>query len=341
MVKYKSVLFIFIVIIAIVCQSCDSNLQTSPESTPVAANTPITPKAYQAMLGRGFDVDWWERNDLDPYGDYTDLAVKHFKERGVGHIRIRIHHYNLTDADFKRLRHQVMTCIDQDIVPIVAFSAKPYKENPCVEEHDLVVDWWRQMSLQMADIPHKLSFDLIIEPSDLIKQDADELNALYEDCVTAIRESNPTRIIFIAPRKLSHPDKLCDLVIPSEANGYVMAEWHFYASGPDKANSNKLWTTGSDLEKALVTDQVEMAVNWQRQTGIYTWVGAWMPSNYNSGDSYTLEEQIVFSRFMCQVLSTYSIPFAINTDKFFYDYATDTWVDKFIPLMDVIFCKSM
>ena len=32
-----------------------------------------------------------------------------------------------------------------------------------------------------------------------------------------------------------------------------MAEWHFYASGPDKTNEKKLWTTGTDAEKKLIT----------------------------------------------------------------------------------------
>lgn len=80
-----------------------------------------------------------------------------------------------------------------------------------------------------------------------------------------------------------------------------------------------------------------MAMNWQEQTGIYTWVGAWMPGNYNHGNSYSIDEQMAFAQFMCQELSKRKIPFAINTDKFFYNYATDSWVETYLPLMDVIF----
>ena len=56
-----------------------------------------------------------------------------------------------------------------------------------------------------------------------------------------------------------------------------MAEWHFYASGPDKINEKKLWTTGTDAEKKLITDKIQTALAWQQQTGIPTWGGAWMP----------------------------------------------------------------
>lgn len=58
--------------------------------------------------------------------------------------------------------------------------------------------------------------------------------------------TNPDRIIMISPRLRSDPNYLQK--IPSAHNGYLMAEW-------------------------------------QNQTGIPTWVGAWMPGNYNKGDS--------------------------------------------------------
>ena len=52
-----------------------------------------------------------------------------------------------------------------------------------------------------------------------------DLNLFYEDCVNAIRVTNPYRIIFIAPTYNSDPMYLQYLRIPSRANGYLMAEW--------------------------------------------------------------------------------------------------------------------
>ena len=96
---------------------------------------------------------------------------------------------------------------------------------------------------------------------------------------------------------------MSELKIPSAHNGYLMAEWHFYASGPDKTNEKKLWTTGTDAEKKLITDKIQTALAWQQQTGIPTWVGAWMPGNYNKGNTYSVEEQTVFAGFMTKALS--------------------------------------
>lgn len=56
------------------------------------------------------------------------------------------------------------------------------------------------MAERCKDLSPKVSFDLIVEPSDKVKKDVAELNSLYEDCVATIRKTNPKRIIFIAPQ---------------------------------------------------------------------------------------------------------------------------------------------
>lgn len=110
------------------------------------------------------------------------------------------------------------------------------------------------------------------------------LNEVYEKLVTSIRKTNPARIIMMSPRLRSDPAYLSELAIPSHHNGYIMAEWHFYAAGPSKDNERKLWTTGTDEEKQLVLEKIDYALQWQKDTGIATWVGAWTPGNYNDGD---------------------------------------------------------
>ena len=297
----------------------------------------IAPQDYQQMLKKGIDVDWWGRSEKNKYGAYSETAVKRFAQQGIKHVRFRLHHYRFTDEDFKRLFSQINTCMQNDLIPIIAFSAKPYKENPNAEEHEKVVKWWKIMAERCKDLSPKVSFDLIVEPSDKVKKDVAELNSLYEDCVATIRKTNPKRIIFIAPPKLSHPEGLKYLQVPSQSNGYLMAEWHFYAAGPSKTNNKKRWTSGTAEEKRLIKKSIKVAVDWQKETGIYTWVGAWMPGNYNKGDDYTVEEQCVFASFMTQQLDKYGIPFAINSDDKFYDYQAENWIPKYKDLLNSIF----
>ena len=297
----------------------------------------IAPQNYQQMLKKGIDVDWWGRSEKNKYGAYSETAVKRFAQQGIKHVRFRLHHYRFTDEDFKRLFSQINTCMQNDLIPIIAFSAKPYKENPNAEEHEKVVKWWKIMAERCKDLSPKVSFDLIVEPSDKVKKDVAELNSLYEDCVATIRKTNPKRIIFIAPPKLSHPEGLKYLQAPSQSNGYLMAEWHFYAAGPSRTNDKKRWTTGTAEEKQLIKKSIKVAVDWQKKTGIYTWVGAWMPGDYNKGDNYSVKEQIEFASFMTQQLDKYGIPFAINSDDKFYDYQAESWIPKYKDLLNSIF----
>ena len=297
----------------------------------------IAPQDYQQMLKKGIDVDWWGRSEKNKYGAYSETAVKRFAQQGIKHVRFRLHHYRFTDEDFKRLFSQINTCMQNDLIPIIAFSAKPYKENPNAEEHEKVVKWWKIMAERCKYLSPKVSFDLIVEPSDKVKKDVAELNSLYEDCVATIRKTNPKRIIFIAPPKLSHPEGLKYLQVPSQSNGYLMAEWHFYAAGPSKTNNKKRWTSGTAEEKRLIKKSIKVAVDWQKETGIYTWVGAWMPGDYNKGDNYSVKEQIEFASFMTQQLDKYGIPFAINSDDKFYDYQAENWIPQYKDLLNSIF----
>ena len=263
--------------------------------------------------------------------------MKRFAQQGIKHVRFRLHHYHFTDEDFKRLFSQINACMQNELIPIIAFSAKPYKENPNAVEHEKVVEWWKKMAERCKELSPMVSFDLIVEPSDQVKKDVAELNSLYEDCVTAIRKTNPKRIIFIAPPKLSHPEGLKYLKIPSSGNGYLMAEWHFYAAGPSKTNDKKRWTTGTAEEKQKIKKSIKVAVDWQKETGIYTWVGAWMPGDYNKGDNYSVKEQTEFASFMTQQLDKYGVPFAIVADDKFYDYKAEQWISKYKDLLNTIF----
>lgn len=297
----------------------------------------ITPQDYQQMLKKGIDVDWWGRSEKNKYGTYSETAVKRFAQQGIKHVRFRLHHYRFTDEDFKRLFSQINTCMQNDLIPIIAFSAKPYKENPNAEEHEKVVKWWKIMAERCKYLSPKVSFDLIVEPSDKVKKDVAELNSLYEDCVATIRKTNPKRIIFIAPPKLSHPEGLKYLQVPSQSNSYLMAEWHFYAAGPSKTNNKKRWTSGTAEEKQLIKKSIKVAVDWQKKTGIYTWVGAWMHGDYNKGTNYSVKEQIEFASFMTKQLDKYGIPFAINSDDKFFDYQAENWISQYKDLLDSIF----
>lgn len=199
------------------------------------------------------------------------------------------------------------------------------------------MDWWSIVAERYKEKSYLLSFDLLIEATDALNKQPEKLNEIYERIVTEVRKTNPQRIIMISPRLRSDSQYLSELKIPSQANGYIMAEWHFYAAGPSKDNDRKLWTIGTENEKKLITDKINYALDWQKKTGIPTWVGAWMPGNYNDGDDYSIEEQVVFADFMTSSLVNAKIPFAVNSDTKFYDRENNNWIDSMLPVFNTIF----
>ena len=293
-----------------------------------------TPAEYQNILGVGIDVDWAKTKKGREF--YNKQTAIDFKNRGFSHVRIRVKDLATEDL-LKHLTRAVDDALDVGLVPIIAYQANDFKNNPNKLEAQRVVDWWEMVAKKFRNYPPEVSFDILIESTDALNKQPAVLNELYENVVVKVRQSNPKRIIFISPIVRSAPENLKLLKIPSKNNGRIMAEWHFYASGPDKTNPKKQWTIGTEKEKELIRQKIKIAKNWEEKTGLKTWVGAWMPGNYNKGDDYSVVEQVGFAKFVSGELRKNKIPFAINSDTKFYDYQKHQWfVDK-QPVLDAIF----
>lgn len=179
---------------------------------------------------------------------YNSKTVEAFKANGINNVRIRIKD-DVSDELLKQLDNQIQDCLNNNIIPIIAYQADDFKNAPTDKNLNKVIDWWTKVSEHYKSYSNLLSFDLIIEVTDELNKKPDTLNEAYEKIVSAIRVHNPNRIIMISPVVRSSPENLSKLKIPSASNGYLMAEWHFYAAGPSKTNKEKLWTSGTDEEK--------------------------------------------------------------------------------------------
>ena len=296
-----------------------------------AGTPPIAPRTYQAMLGRGMDVDWMKtaaRRRL-----FSPRIPADFAARGIEHVRIRVR----DGADpvlLDPLERAVQASLDAGLIPVIAYQAAAFKKAPTPETMAEFVHWWQVVAARFADAPPELAFDLIIEVTDALKHEPALLNQAYAAAVAAIRETNPTRIVIISPVLRSAPEKLGLLRIPPRADGYLLAEWHFYASGPSPTNPKKLWTTGTQPERALIEAKVAAARAWQDATGVPTWVGAWMAGNYNKGNDYSVAEQVAFAAFVTCLLERAAIPSAINASNWFYDDGANAWNPALAPVLD-------
>ncbi len=298
------------------------------------SSNPIAPQDYKEYLGKGIDVDWSKTKEGRKF--YNTKTVEDFKKAGISHVRIRISD-NVNNDLLIGLDKQIKDSLENGIIPIIAYQANEFKNDPSEVNLENVVKWWATIADRYKNYSHLLSFNLLIEATDKLNKQPEKLNALYERVVTEIRKTNKTRIVIISPRLRSDPDYLKELKLPTQHNNYLLAEWHFYAAGPSKNNNLKLWTVGSVQEKQLIIKKINTALKWQNETGIPTWVGAWMPGNYNKGDDYSIKEQIEFARYMTQQLEKADIPFAVNSDTKFYNRETNTWIEEMRPVFETIF----
>ncbi len=319
-----------LVVWALLLGACGKAVGPRAGASPAA---PIPPAVYVRMMGRGMDVDWAKsRRGMALYSPADPLA---FKQRGFSHVRIRVK-ADATQPFLQHLDRVIDDCLRAGLLPVLAYQGDAFEQHPTPENMDKVVQWWGTVARHYAGVSPRLSFDILIEVSGPLSQQPQTLNALYERVVAEIRKFDPTRLIFISPRGRSDPLRLGELKIPTQANGYLMAEWHFYAAGPSKTNAAKLWTRGTPAEKRLVTQKIAAALAWQRSTGVYTWVGAWMPGDYNHGNHYTVAEQVQFATFVACQLDAAHIPFAINADAHFYDRAAHRWLPAMQPVLDAV-----
>lgn len=312
----------------------DAANKISVTTADVSSQTTIAPEVYQDMLGHGMDVDWSKTNQGRE--TYTEKTAVDFAAAGVDHVRIRIAD-DITLELLESLDQQVEDCLEYGIIPIIAYQADDFKNDPSDKNLKKAVKWWKEMAEHFEDTSYLLSFDLLIEATDELNQDSERLNDYFGEAVTEIRKTNPERIIMISPRLRSDAAYLHELEIPEDHNGYLMAEWHFYAAGPSKTNEKKLWTTGTAEEKQLIQDKIQLALQWQAETGIPVWVGAWMPGDYNDGDNYSIAEQCVFAAYMTESLDEAGIPFAVNSDTKFYDREQQMWQEEMLPLRTLLF----
>jgi Cellulase (glycosyl hydrolase family 5) len=293
----------------------------------------LDPQKYSEYLWVGMDVDWAKTSDGMEL--YDEKIVADFKKVGISHVRIRVKD-DMSEALLQHLQKIVDDCMKYWIIPVIAYQWDFFKKAPTEKNANRVAEWWWSTAKYFESYSWILAFDLIIEPTDALNKSSDPLNIVYEKSVSTIRKYSPERIIFIAPRVRSAPENLSELKIPTQANGYVMAEWHFYASWPSKTNDKKLWTTGSESEKDLIREKIKTVKSWWEKNSIFTWVGAWMPGNYNEGDDYSIEEQKAFAHFVTCELKKNNISHAFNSDIKFYDRETKKWISEMMPVMEEI-----
>ncbi len=289
-------------------------------ASAIAAAPPLTAARYAQQLGVGMDVDWarTERGirEFDP------LVVRDFRAKGITHVRIRLA-AEPTEARLIHLRKLVEACEQYGVIPIIAYQADAYKNDPKADNEKEVTNWWIAVAHYFGQRYPLLGFDLIYEPADKLNHSPTSLNRVYEKTIKVIHSIDANRMIFIAPRLRAAPEALSSLTLPAHSQNYLLAEWHIFPWGPLKNNGKYPWTSGTAAEKAAIRSRIALALRWQQKSGHVSWVGGW-----GVGESSRVTptaSQMAFATFMACELQQAKIPYAINADFQFYDGEEGAW----------------
>jgi hypothetical protein len=288
----------------------------------------LTPSAYQKSLGIGINVNWC---NFKKYVDreYYKSGSELFSTLGFKHVRIRFNG-GLYKADktkmLNALKNAVDASLEHNLIPVITYIDDDLAKNPNNKNIQDAVEAWSAIAKIFQGYLDTVSYDLYIEPNHKFGKKIKKMLRFYKASIKAIRAVDREKILFIAPSHIANPyylDELLPIVQNKNLNHNLMIEWHFYASGPSKTNKKKLWSSGSDYEKALITKKVAYAHAWCKKHKLYSWMGAMMPGDYNHANSYTPQEEVAFVEYLLKTLKSYGIPAAVNAGQQFYDYKTD------------------
>lgn len=109
----------------------------------------------------------------------------------------------------------------------------------------------------------------------------------------------------------------------------MMAEWHIYASGPNKKQEGlKFWkNNGAGKGRENVKKAIQPAIDFTKRRGVPTYLGAWMPQD-NKGGDLKRQEVINFARYFVRQLCNEGIPWSLNVLDRYYDTGEAKWLTE-------------
>ena len=94
------------------------------------------------------DVDWSKTNQGRKY--YNSQSAVDFAAAGISHGRIRI--ADKVDQELlEGLDRQIRDCLDNGIIPIIAYQADAFKNDPSDKNIENVVTWWSEVAEHYQD----------------------------------------------------------------------------------------------------------------------------------------------------------------------------------------------
>jgi endoglucanase len=160
---------------------------------------------------------------------HTTNDLARMRSEGFDHVRIPVgwHHYSGPEPGF-RLSPEIFGKVDLLVTNAIAIGLNvlinihhfdKFTSDP--DQHkEQFNSIWRQIAAHYASTPPSLAFELINEPKD--KATTTVMNPIYAETIKEIRNTNPTRTVFVGPGRYNNIDELPQLILPDDDSNIVV-----------------------------------------------------------------------------------------------------------------------
>ncbi|XP_078372857.1 cellulase/esterase CelE-like [Oculina patagonica] len=317
----------------------------------ISASLPISPADYQDVIGPGFSTNWFKT--ADPLSKYNGKNIEDIFSNSFRNVRLRsradLYAAPYNNSQFTEFLTSLTTvvdkCLEVGVTPIISWIHHHAEAYATDEDRRNYVSWWKAVATQLKDRDYRLSFNLFTELGldgcggtksscgESLRMRPDKYNLWTSEVVTAIRATggkNANRILILgSPGKTAKDlDEINQDIYRNDS--FIMAEWHIYASGPNKKiGGQKYWSGDGTPDHENGRDNVRKAIkhatDFTKSSNILTYLGAWMPTdNKNGGLNET--EVINFARFFAGELRKENIPWSLNVLDRYYDTENSEWL---------------
>lgn len=196
-----------------------------------------TASEINTLLGRGINMgntfeaptetDWNNPWKPEYFEDMANL--------GFDHVRIPISWetdgrslpnppYTITEDFMNRIVTVVDKALEVGLMPIInlhhhdEFMADPNGQK------DRFLSFWRQIATRFKDYPSTLLFEVLNEPTEAVTPQL--WNDIFADGLSAIRETNPTRVVLMGVAEFGGLSGVPKLVFPDD--DYLILSIHYY-----------------------------------------------------------------------------------------------------------------
>jgi len=195
----------------------------------VGRDTPAHRAAKRFLRGANL-ANYLEAPPGQDWGQkYTSDDFAHIRAEGFDHVRLPIgwHHYagpepelKLSAAIFAKADFLVTNALNSGLNVIVdihhfdAFTSAPEAQKA------KFFALWRQIAAHYAAFPQTVAFELLNEPKDAATTTA--INPIFAEAIRQIRQSNPSRTVFVGPGKWNQVGELPKLRLPDEDENLIV-----------------------------------------------------------------------------------------------------------------------